>query len=198
MPCNSNFHQNFKLEISLNENFKLEITLDYFFKLQLTLNWSLNYSEPYFELDSEEATHCRLICCVYIKGHVETVNTKDQSNAIVYWVWYLVCRHCWYKDQSKQAMHLMLCLSTLSTLVFVALTQHLMQVWKFCIKWPLTPARREGCCVSLPSWGFSCSPVSPRRQLCKLSWTRQTTRVIAGKMHSQSPILKTKGCSTTR
>ena len=21
-------------------------------------------------------------------------------------------------------------------------------------------------CVSLPSWGFSCSPVSPRRQLC--------------------------------
>ena len=45
-------------------------------------------------------------------------------------------------------------------------------------------------CVSLPSWGFSCSPVSPRRQLCKLSWTCQTTRVIAGKMHSQSPILK--------
>ena len=53
-------------------------------------------------------------------------------------------------------------------------------------------------CVSLPSWGFSCSPVSPRRQLCKLSWTCQTTRVIAGKMHSQSPILKTKGCSATR
>ena len=33
-----------------------------------------------------------------------------------------------------------------------------------CIQWPLTPARREGYCVSLPSWGFSCSPlVSPRR-----------------------------------
>ena len=29
------------------------------------------------------------------------------------------------------------------------------------------PARREGYCVSLPSWGFSCSPlVSLRRQLC--------------------------------
>ena len=53
-------------------------------------------------------------------------------------------------------------------------------------------------CVSLPSWGFSCSPVSPRRQLCKLSWTCQTTRVIAGKTHSQSPILKTKGHSATR
>ena len=56
---------------------------------------------------------------MYIKGHVETVDTKDQSNAIVYCVWYLVC---------KQAMHLMLCLLTLLTLVFVALTQHLMQV----------------------------------------------------------------------
>ena len=46
----------------------------------------MNYSETYFELDSEEATHCHLICCVYIKGHVKTVDTKDQSNAIVYWV----------------------------------------------------------------------------------------------------------------
>ena len=47
----------------------------------------LNYSETYFELDSEEAIycdHCHLICCVYIKGYVETVDTKDQSNAIVY------------------------------------------------------------------------------------------------------------------
>ena len=44
----------------------------------------MNYSEIYFELDSEEATHCHLICCVYFKGHVETVDTKDQSNAIVY------------------------------------------------------------------------------------------------------------------
>ena len=53
-------------------------------------------------------------------------------------------------------------------------------------------------CVSLLSWGLSCSPVSLRRQLCKLSWTFQTTRVIAGKTHSQSPILKTKGCSATQ
>ena len=57
------------------------------------------------ELDSEEATHCHhchLIWCVYIKGHVQmvdkamllcieygilfvnTVDTKDQSNAIGY------------------------------------------------------------------------------------------------------------------
>ena len=41
----------------------------------------MNYSETYFELDSEEATHCHhchLISCVYIKG---LVNTKDQSSA---------------------------------------------------------------------------------------------------------------------
>ena len=41
----------------------------------------MNYSETYFELDSEEVTHCHhchLISCVYIKG---LVNTKDQSNA---------------------------------------------------------------------------------------------------------------------
>ena len=41
----------------------------------------MNYSETYFELDSEDATychHCHLISCVYIKG---LVNTKDQSNA---------------------------------------------------------------------------------------------------------------------
>ena len=59
-------------------------------------------------------------------------------------------------------MHLMLCSSTLSihTLVFVALTQHLMQVWKLHIV--ASRPCQEGrllYCVSLPSWGFSCSPV---------------------------------------
>ena len=55
------------------------------------------------------------------------------------------------------------------------------------------PSKREGYCIVLPSCGFSCSPVSLRRQLCYLSGTCQTTRVIAGKTHSQSPIHKTKG-----
>ena len=44
----------------------------------------MNYSETYFELDSEEATHCHhchLISCVYIKG---LVNTKDQSIGCMY------------------------------------------------------------------------------------------------------------------
>ena len=46
---------------------------------------------------------------MYIKGHVEKVDTKDQSNAIVYWVWYLVCRHCRYKDQSIQCIECYVC-----------------------------------------------------------------------------------------
>ena len=66
-------------------------------KLELSSIYYLNYSETYFELDSEEATHCdhcHLICCVYIKGYVGMVDTKDQSNAIVYCVCYVVCRQC--------------------------------------------------------------------------------------------------------
>ena len=59
---------------------------------------------------------------------------------------------------------------TVDTLVFVALTQHLIQSTmrcENCKKWPLTPAKKEGYLYlkSLPSWGFSCSPVSLRRQL---------------------------------
>ena len=70
-------------------------------------------------------------------------------------------------------------MSEVSKVVFVAFTQHCIQSTVthvrgvevycivLCIQWPLAPARREGYCVSLPSWGFSCSPlVSPRRQLC--------------------------------
>ena len=60
---------------------------------------------------------------------------------------------------------------------------------------PLTPPRGKAIYLkSLPSCGFSCSPpVSLRRQLFLTYLYLSTTRVIAGKMHSQSPILKTKG-----
>ena len=54
-------------------------------------------------------------------------------------------------------------------------------------------------CVSLPAWGFSCSPVSQSEDAAFLTFLDlTTTRVIAGKTHSQSPILKTKGRSATR
>ena len=63
----------------------------------------MNYSETYFELDSEEATHCdhcHLICCVYIKGYVETVDTKRSKQC------YCVLSRvsCLSIRRSKQAM----------------------------------------------------------------------------------------------
>ena len=74
----------------------------------------MNYSETYFEL--AHCYHCHLICCVYIKGQVEMVDSKDQSNAIVYCVWYVFCQHCWHKDQNMQCIELCIlcCLLTLS------------------------------------------------------------------------------------
>ena len=66
----------------------------------------------------------------------------------------------------------------LSILVFVALTQHLIQSTMGCenyftmYKVASHPCQEGRLLVtvqylkSLPSWGFSCSPVSPRRQLC--------------------------------
>ena len=50
-----------------------------------------------------------IVVWMYIKGHVKTVDTKDQSNAIVYWVWDLFCQHCQYKDQSTQCIECYVC-----------------------------------------------------------------------------------------
>ena len=67
--------------------------------------------------------------------------------------------------RSKHVMHwivyAMLFVDTVSikTLVFVALIQHYIHVWKLCIKWPLTPPRGKDSVLCLPSCGFSCSPV---------------------------------------
>ena len=37
MPCNSNFGQNFEIEISLNWNFELQLTSNQFFEIDLHL-----------------------------------------------------------------------------------------------------------------------------------------------------------------
>ena len=57
------------------------------------------------------------------------VDTKDQSYCVLSRISCLLTLSIW---RSKHAMHLMLCLSTLSTLVFVALTQHLIQSTMRC------------------------------------------------------------------
>ena len=46
---------------------------------------------------------------MYIKGHFETVDTKEQSNAIVYCVCYVVCQHCRYEHQSMQCIECYIC-----------------------------------------------------------------------------------------
>ena len=56
---------------------------------------------PTSKVDSEEANHCHLICCVYIKGHVETVKYKG-SNHLAIALWY-VCRHCRLSVASKHS-----------------------------------------------------------------------------------------------
>ena len=53
------------------------------------------------------------------------------SNTIVYCVWYLVCRHCRYEDQSMNALNAMF-VETVDTLLFVALTQHLIESTMRC------------------------------------------------------------------
>ena len=131
----------------------------------------MNYSETYFELDSEEATHYHLsdVC----KGQVETVNTKDQSNAIVYGIFVDTVN---MKIKVCNALNAMF-VETVDTLVFVVLTHDLMQSTMRCENSTLykvvsCPCQEGRLFVtvqhlkSLPSCGLSCSPVSPRRQLC--------------------------------
>ena len=59
-----------------------------------------------------------------------------------------------------------LCMLEVLKVVFVAFAQHCIQTnvtrvggvkSVLCIQWPFTPVRREGY-LSLPSWGFRCSP----------------------------------------
>ena len=67
------------------------------------------------------------------------------------------------------------------------------QILLYSVYSSLSPLQGKAIYLSLPPCGFSGSPpVSPRRALLTfLDLT--TTRVIAGKMLSQSPILKSKG-----
>ena len=154
-------------------------------------------------------THCHLICWVYIKGHMS-----------VHIVW---CWRCWdrliqeikaiskvlkifYKFQCFKCYVCqrwclwLLCNTAYRELLLILLMSMVSKILCTLYTVASRPCQEGRLFVtvqhlkSLPSWGLSCSPpVSLRRQLCWLSWICQTGRVIAGKTHSQSPILKTKG-----
>ena len=83
--------------------------MDYFFELQLTLNKSLNYSETYFKLDSEEATHSHqlslivtlsVVCtlkgaCQYVSMHIDVGGVEIHS---------IECIEYCTKDQAMSKM----------------------------------------------------------------------------------------------
>ena len=76
---------------------------------------------------------------MYIKGNVETVDTKDQSNATVYGMYVVTVNT---KIKAYNALNAMF-VETVDILVFVALTQHLIQSTMrcenstvLCIQWP--------------------------------------------------------------
>ena len=96
----------------------------------------------------------------------------------------------------------MLCMSKTSEMVFAAFTQHCMQSTDSCQRCrrysvysgPLP--RQEGrLIVAIRPVGLAVHHHAVRGGsfVFKCSGTCQTTRVIAGKMHSQSPILKWYG-----
>ena len=92
----------------------------------------------------------------------------------------------------------MLCLLRLSILVFVALKQHCIQSTVRCenstllyIKWPLAPPRGRLLYCAFWLVGLAVHQSEEAALLTFLDFS--TTRVIAGKTHGQSPILKTKG-----
>ena len=124
-PCNSSITSFEKLIALFTKPPSTDLIhgLRDFQELSQAKSWNGQELWTYFELDSEEATHCHLICCVYIKGHVEMVDTKDQNNAIVYCVCYVVCQHCWY-----------LCLWLLHTTVYRVMRCENSTL--LCIQWP--------------------------------------------------------------
>ena len=89
----------------------------------------MNYSETYFKLDSEETTHCDHYHLIHIKGLVKTVTTKDQSNAIVYGILFVNTVNMNIK--ARNVLNAMF-VETVDTLVFVALTQHIIQSTMRC------------------------------------------------------------------
>ena len=130
------------------------------------------------------------------------VNTMDQSNAIVYCVCYVVCQHCQHKDQSTQCIEWYVCQHCWRHWCLWLLHKHCIQsneVWKLystlytVVSCPCQEGRLfaiwkvfhlGGLAVHQSVWGGS---------FVNFLGLVKSTRVIAGKMHSQSPILKVRG-----
>ena len=125
-----------------------------FLRIRTLFDLSLNYSETYFELDSEETTHCdhcHLISCVYIKGHVSIHCCMDQSNAcmcendvkgVERSLNSFNCYSCYSSQKSRKWCLWLLSNTACRVTQFVTHVERVESV--LYIQWPLAPARREG------------------------------------------------------
>ena len=120
---------------------------------------------------------------MYIKGHVSIHCTKDQSNAymcendvegVERTLTVLIVTHVAHVERVERSLNSLICYSCYSSQksrkwCLWLLHNTLCRGVKTLHKVASRPCQ-EGkllYCVSLPSWGFSCSPlVSLRRQLC--------------------------------
>ena len=137
----------------------------------------MNYSETYFELDSEEATHCHhchFISCEYIK---RLVNTKDHSNAcmcendvegVKRSLNSFNCYSCYSSQKSQKRCLWILCYNVYRVMLLILLMSKGSKVYFTLYKVASRPSKGKAIYLkSHPSCGFSCSPpVSLRRQLC--------------------------------
>ena len=108
----------------------------------------MNYSETYFELDSEEATHCddcyhtlSVVCKLKGMSRWLIQRIKAMPFCIMYGILFVDTVDM--KIKACNTLNAMF-VETADTLVFVALTQHLIQSTMrcdnstlLCIKWPL-------------------------------------------------------------
>ena len=130
---------------------------------------------------------------MYIKGHVKTVNTKDQSNTIVYSMFVNTVN---MKIKAHNALNAMF-VETVDTGVCCSYTNTVYRVMRcknsalLSINWPLVPPRGRLLYCAFRLVGLAVHQSEEATLLTFLDLS--TTRVIEGKMHSQSPILKTKG-----
>ena len=63
----------------------------------------------------------------------------------------LIVSHVTQVERVKSGVCRLLCNTAFRVTQFVTHVERVESV--LCIQWPLAPARREGYCVSLPSWG---------------------------------------------
>ena len=99
------------------------------------------------------------LVCTVVRQSIQRI--KAMLLCIEYGTLYLICHTVNMKIKACNALYAMFV--TLSILVFVSLTQHLIQSTMrcenstlLCIKWPLTPARREGYLLQYSIWKAFC------------------------------------------